>query len=101
MPLPGGMYWGPLQSRSSSEPPVLPYRMVLRARYAMSGTGIPYGVLPYRMVLRGGYATSGTGIPYGVRPYCMLLRARYAMSGTGIPYGATCLRGVWYWHTVC
>eukprot|EP00961_Rhodomonas_salina_P256293 3463619-Rhodomonas_salina.3 len=51
--------------------------VVLRARYAVSGTDIAYGTA----WLHARYAVSGTGIAYGA---VCLLRSRYAMPGTDI-----------------
>eukprot|EP00961_Rhodomonas_salina_P297724 3937438-Rhodomonas_salina.1 len=55
--------------------------IVLRRRYAMSGTDIAHHVI----VLRRRYAMSGTDIAHHV----IVLRRRYAMSGTDLGYVTT------------
>eukprot|EP00961_Rhodomonas_salina_P235358 3181226-Rhodomonas_salina.1 len=52
----------------------------LRARYALSGTGLAYGATSLRKC----YAVSGTDIAHGAT----CLRACYALSGTDLAYGA-------------
>eukprot|EP00961_Rhodomonas_salina_P303372 3941208-Rhodomonas_salina.2 len=72
------------------------YVISLRACYAISGTDIAYGASSPcafatrcpRMVLCACYAMSSTEIAYGAIP----LRACYATSGTEIAYDASCLR---------
>eukprot|EP00961_Rhodomonas_salina_P135410 1821733-Rhodomonas_salina.1 len=54
--------------------------MVLRACYAVPGTGVAYAAT----VLRVRYAVSGTGIVYFAR----VLRMCYRVSGTAIAYGS-------------
>eukprot|EP00961_Rhodomonas_salina_P089435 1202756-Rhodomonas_salina.4 len=57
--------------------------IALRACYAMSGTGVPYGASSYARATRSPVLTYRVLLPDGVR---LLLRRRYAMSGTDIAY---------------
>eukprot|EP00961_Rhodomonas_salina_P016488 221939-Rhodomonas_salina.2 len=58
--------------------------MVLRIRYAISGTKVQYAASHFCTVLRTRYAISGTNIQYAASHFCIVLRTRYGMSGTDL-----------------